>query len=392
MDTLASIPASAPTDSTDAGGDPIRSAERMREVPGAIRVGPDDLVRETRHFWHPVAASREVRETPFAARLLDVPLVLFRSDGGRVVALRDLCLHRGTPLSLGWLDDGAIVCQYHGWTYDGEGHCLRIPSLPPERGIPARARVDSFQATERYGLIWVCLEDEARLPLPELPQFGMAGWRPTFCGPWPVKAHASRVIENFLDVAHPAWVHPGLLDDGLKGLVQPYQCELRDGEVVSEYLLNEPYPEWKQIAYGVDASLLTNGYARVNYTSRVPRPFTVIGYKQAPGGDQVLFFNVCPRSENESIAYLYMIRTVQLDEPDEPFREFQELLWSQDTRVVESQRPHIVPLDLHAEMHVSPPDVVNVAYRRYLADIARGIARPGAALPADFGQDVLENA
>ena len=42
---------------------------------------------------------------------------------------------------------------YHGWTFDGDGKCTRIPAQPPEAPIPRKARVDSYPTEERYG--WV---------------------------------------------------------------------------------------------------------------------------------------------------------------------------------------------------------------------------------------------
>ena len=33
------------------------------------------------HFWHPVARSEEVTDKPIKVKLLDQPLVLWRSDG-----------------------------------------------------------------------------------------------------------------------------------------------------------------------------------------------------------------------------------------------------------------------------------------------------------------------
>ena len=119
------------------------------------------------HYWHPVAKSTEVANQPFKAKLLDQPLVLWRSNG-RVAAFYDLCIHRGTPLSLGWIEHGELICAYHGWRYRADGACTRIPSLPPDREIPARARANSFRAEERYGLIWVCLA-EPRAGIPEFP-------------------------------------------------------------------------------------------------------------------------------------------------------------------------------------------------------------------------------
>jgi vanillate O-demethylase monooxygenase subunit len=242
--------------------------------------------------------------------------------------------------------------------------------------------------TERYGLLWVLLDGPARQPIVDVPQFGADGWRPTLCGPWPTTSHATRVIENFLDVAHPQWVHPGLLDDRDDGVVEPYRCEFVAGTLTSTYELTEPYPEWKRAMYGIDPTKLVDGRVPVTYTSRVPRPFTVVGYKEAPSGDQVLFFNVCPSSPTESIAFLYMIRSIRLDEPDDEFREFQELLWSQDTRIVQSQRPVAVPLSLRDEMHVSPADVVNVGYRRMLIALAEG--RPMGELAGRLDHSVLE--
>jgi phenylpropionate dioxygenase-like ring-hydroxylating dioxygenase large terminal subunit len=365
-------------------------AMMTRDETSAARSAPSvvDLHRELRRHWHPVALSRDVRETPVATTLLDVPLVLFRPQRDAIACLEDVCLHRGTRLSLGWMrDDGCLVCPYHGWTYDREGRCVAVPSLPPGRSIPRRAVAIGYQVQERYGLVWVLLESPELAPLVDVPQFGASGWRPTLCGPWEVESHASRVVENFLDVAHPQWVHPGLLDDRSDGVVDPYRCEFVDGVLTSSYDLTEPYPEWKRELYQIDPSVLVDGRIPVTYTSRVPRPFTVVGYKEAPSGDQVLFFIVRPTSESTSVAYLYMIRSIRLEEPDDEFREFQELLWAQDTRIVRSQRPVAVPLSLREEMHVSPADVVNVGYRRMLIALARG---ERADLVGRLEHDVLE--
>jgi phenylpropionate dioxygenase-like ring-hydroxylating dioxygenase large terminal subunit len=61
-----------------------------------------------------------------------VPLVLFRSQG-RAAALLDRCPHRNVPLSLGRvLADGRLECAYHGWQFDYEGVCRKIPGLANE--------------------------------------------------------------------------------------------------------------------------------------------------------------------------------------------------------------------------------------------------------------------
>ncbi|TWR15840.1 Rieske 2Fe-2S domain-containing protein, partial [Xanthomonas vasicola] len=58
-----------------------------------------DWQRLAQH-WHAVALSSEVSEVPSKATLLDEPLVLYRL-GSELVAARDVCPHRGVPLSMG---------------------------------------------------------------------------------------------------------------------------------------------------------------------------------------------------------------------------------------------------------------------------------------------------
>ena len=73
------------------------------------QAGEAALYRALRRFWHPVLWADELGDRPVAARLLDEPIVLVRLDG-EVRAFKDLCVHRGTALSLGWVDDGHLVC------------------------------------------------------------------------------------------------------------------------------------------------------------------------------------------------------------------------------------------------------------------------------------------
>src|SRR5579883_434647 len=55
-------------------------------------------------FWYPIAFSRDVKDQPISATLLDQRLVIWRTSAGISVA-NDICLHRGIPLSMGWVKD-----------------------------------------------------------------------------------------------------------------------------------------------------------------------------------------------------------------------------------------------------------------------------------------------
>src|SRR6266446_9894315 len=117
-----------------------------------------------RACWHPVAFGHELADRPVAADLLGEPLVLWRGADQRPQANLDLCVHRGTALSLGWVSGDELVCPYHGWRYAGDGRCVAIPQLEDPARVPPKARVPAFRAKERYGLIWIAL-DEPRWPL-----------------------------------------------------------------------------------------------------------------------------------------------------------------------------------------------------------------------------------
>ena len=53
-----------------------------------------------RACWHPVAYSHDLTDGPAHADLLGEPLVLWRGPAGEPRAMSDLCVHRGTALSL----------------------------------------------------------------------------------------------------------------------------------------------------------------------------------------------------------------------------------------------------------------------------------------------------
>ncbi len=114
-----------------------------------------------REFWYPVLPAWRLRRRPRQVRVLGEELVLFR-DGARVFALDDRCPHRGARLSLGACRFKATIsCPYHGWTFDGTGACVAAIMEGPDSNIPGRAKVKSYPALQRNGLIWVYIGERA---------------------------------------------------------------------------------------------------------------------------------------------------------------------------------------------------------------------------------------
>jgi len=163
-----------------------------------------------RRFWYPVMPMSLLDAGPRPFRLLGTDIVLWRGADGAVNALRDRCCHRTAKLSCGTVEHGAIVCGYHGWTYDGTGACIRVP----QRKDPTRKigfRVPAYRAAERYGHAWVCLGE----PLADIPDFpeAAAGHRriDQFYEVW--RCAGLRLMENSFDNAHFAFVHRASFGD-----------------------------------------------------------------------------------------------------------------------------------------------------------------------------------
>src|SRR5438105_5625881 len=142
---------------------------RATSIPAMVSPSAVGLEEALRGCWHPVAFTHDLRREPLARTLLEEPLVLWRDSAGTAHAFSDLCVHRGTALSLGSVADDEIVCPYHGWRYGTDGACTLVPQLEDPTRIPRKARARPFRCEERYGLVWVAL-DEPRWPLPEAPE------------------------------------------------------------------------------------------------------------------------------------------------------------------------------------------------------------------------------
>ncbi len=90
-----------------------------------------------RNAWYVAAWSHELEaEDPLIASILGEPIVIYRAESGRLVALEDRCVHRLAPLSLGRCEGERLRCMYHGLLYDPDGKVAEIPGqdLVPRAG------------------------------------------------------------------------------------------------------------------------------------------------------------------------------------------------------------------------------------------------------------------
>ena len=179
--------------------------------------------------WWVAAFSDEVGRVPLARWLLDTPVVLYRTEGGEVVALEDRCPHRQAPLSIGKLSGDAIECGYHGFQFGADGRCMRVPSM----ANPPPIRVETYPVREEGLLVWIYLGDKACIdqvpPPPSFPWMIEPGFG-VRKGLMPIAANYLLLKENVLDLTHLGYVHASTF--GIVDWVNPPQVTT-DGDQVS---------------------------------------------------------------------------------------------------------------------------------------------------------------
>ncbi|MCC3572004.1 MAG: aromatic ring-hydroxylating dioxygenase subunit alpha [Microcoleus sp. PH2017_40_RAT_O_B] len=158
-----------------------------------------------KRFWYPVIPVAELSGEPKPFVLLGQPIALWLDSEGKPAAVEDRCCHRTAKLSLGKVVSGNISCAYHGWTFNSSGTCVSVPQQP-NGSISGNYKVKSYQACDRYGYVWVCL-DEPIAEIPNIPEAADPNYRQIheFYEPW--NCAGLRVMENELDMAHPTFVH-----------------------------------------------------------------------------------------------------------------------------------------------------------------------------------------
>jgi phenylpropionate dioxygenase-like ring-hydroxylating dioxygenase large terminal subunit len=112
-----------------------------------------------REYWYPALAASKVGHTkPVKVSMLGDDLCLFRGAEGAVVAIQDVCPHRGARLSEGDCHyRGTVACPYHGWVYDESGKNVMVLSEGPDSGVCGKAGTEAraYPTRTLKGLVFV---------------------------------------------------------------------------------------------------------------------------------------------------------------------------------------------------------------------------------------------
>lgn len=293
------------------------------------------------NVWTIAGLARDIREKPVQLRVAGERIVLFRGSDGRLAALIDRCPHRGVALSLGKVEDGLLVCPFHGWRFTVEGKNCHVPWSP-------NAKLELLGATaipvrEAKGLIWLYTGFEpASEPMP--PETLDAGvvvsaqsmlWR----------AHWTRVMENMLDAPHLPFVHRRTIGRGLQTLV---------GETLAM--------NWEERPYGARITRSIGGQARGGPLDfRFPNAMEL--FIDPPRRILRLLAVCVPEDGDTTRLTIYTMRNfARLRLLDPLFRRMNRAIAEEDQAIVESSDPAIVPSP-ELERSVAT-DLPTLAFRR----------------------------
>lgn len=174
------------------------------------------------NVWTPVVPSDKLKGKPLALEVAGERLALFRDRSGGVGALLDRCPHRGAALSLGTVTaDGCLACPFHGWEFQPDGACARIPLNEIAADKRSRYGATALPARDLGGLLWVFTGQDAKGEEPPVPKALVEpGWEVGFqVEEW--QAHWTRAMENMLDTPHLPYVHGKSIGRDLKKKLRP---------------------------------------------------------------------------------------------------------------------------------------------------------------------------
>lgn len=317
-------------------------------------------------YWYVVALADDVDSNPISVKLLNEDFVIWRDSNGGLTAAEERCPHRQAPLSHGHIENGCLVCPYHGWTFSESGKCINIPSAADGVPIPPRAHLNTVEVIEKYGLIWLC-SGKPLNPLFELEEESDPSFRRINTEVQKWKVAATRMVDNFLDITHFPYVHAGTFGAGQDTKVPNITLEDLDDDFFGyRYEILAANPEEAKNTSGSNEESVER-----SMTSGFNLPLTVrstITYKS--GLEHIILLLSTPIDDVSSYFTFVIWRNDDFTVPAEEVISFDRAIGEED-RVMLEKLDGVMPLDKTALVNVQS-DKASVEWRRQLLKLING--------------------
>lgn len=172
-----------------------------------------------KNAWYVAAWADALVHSLTHLRIMDQPVLLYRTSGGEAVAMEDRCCHRRVPLHRGTLVGDLVQCGYHGFTFDCRGKCVSIPN---QEQIPPSACVKSYRVCEKHHLIWIWMGDGSLADEGLVPDFSILSdashaWQSDYMH---AKANYRLITDNLNDLSHLTFVHSSTIGNQSTALAE----------------------------------------------------------------------------------------------------------------------------------------------------------------------------
>ena len=164
-----------------------------------------------RRYWHPVALTSEVSETPKSIRILGEDLVIFKTTKGNIGLVHKACPHRRASMVYGKTEERGIRCCYHGWLFSLDGKILETPG-EDTNSISAKKLRETFKLgaypiIEFNGLVFSYLGPMDKIPeFPHYDSFVIPG---NTSSPYRIDYNCNwiQVLDAIMDPLHTSFLH-----------------------------------------------------------------------------------------------------------------------------------------------------------------------------------------
>jgi hypothetical protein len=231
-----------------------------------------------------------------------------------------------------------------------------VPSSGAGAAIPSAAALRLVPTRERYGLVWLCPGSPSGEP-PEIAQDLDPSYRRERSGVETWLVSATRMVDNFCDVAHFPYVHAGTIGPETDPVVPSVHVEALDGGFTG-------------YTYTVDVLDEHGNDVRQHMSTAFHLPFVVRSttrYGSGPrvGHDRVLLLCTTPVDDVTSLFAFVSWRNHDHDRSVEEFLAFDRAIGAEDRTMLE-RIGGVLPLDASATVSVRA-DRLSVEWRRRFA-------------------------
>jgi vanillate O-demethylase monooxygenase subunit len=306
-----------------------------------------------KNTWYVACTPDEIDGKPLGRMICGEKIVFYRGPDNKVAAVEDFCPHRGAPLSLGFVRDGALVCGYHGLEMGCDGKVISMPGQRV-RGFPC---IRSYAVEERYGFIWVWpgeldKADPAlihHLEWADNPEWAYGG------GLFHINCEYRLMIDNLMDLTHETYVHASSI--GQKEIDEAPVATKTQGDTVitSRYMENIMAPPFWRAAMRSnnlpdDVPVDRWQICRFTPPSHVMIEVGVAlagkgGYDAEPQhkASSIVVDFITPETETSHWYFWGMARNFQPDDKEltDRIREGQGKIFSEDRAMLEMQQANI---------------------------------------------------